>query len=67
MRYIKSRNLHTAMKHISIINALGQVVYNQDVNTDETVINMAKFESGVYMVNIVTENGSSVKRVTVVK
>ena len=65
-----SGDLHinaTAMKHISIINAMGQVVYNQDVNNDETVINMAKFESGVYMVNIITENGSSVKRVTVTK
>ncbi|MBQ3845233.1 MAG: DUF2436 domain-containing protein [Bacteroidales bacterium] len=65
-----SGDLHinaTAMKHISIINAMGQVVYNQDVNADEMVIDMAKFESGVYMVNIITENGSSVKRVTVVK
>jgi hypothetical protein len=65
-----SGDLHinaTAMKHISIINTMGQVVYNQDVNTDETVIDMAKFESGVYMVNIITENGSSVKRVTVTK
>ena len=65
-----SGDLHinaTAMKHISIINTMGQVVYNQDVNTDETVINMAKFESGVYMVNIITENGTSVKRITVTK
>ena len=57
----------TAMTHISIVNTMGQVVYNQDVNADEMVIDMAKFESGVYMVNIITENGSSVKRVTVTK
>ena len=65
-----SGDLHinaTAMTHISIVNAMGQVVYSQDVNADETVIDMAKFESGVYMVNIITENGSSVKRVTVTK
>ena len=65
-----SGDLHinaTAMKHISIVNTMGQVVYNQDVNTDETVIDMAKFESGIYMVNIITENGSSVKRITVTK
>ena len=55
------------MTHISIVNAMGQVVYEQDVNTDEMVIDMAKFESGVYMVNVITENGSSVKRVTVAK
>ena len=65
-----SGDLHinaTAMTHISIVNAMGQMVYEQDVNADEMVINMAQFETGVYMVNIITENGSSVKRVTVVK
>ena len=65
-----SGDLHinaTAMTHISIVNAMGQVVYEQNVNADETVIDMAKFEAGVYMVSIITENGSSVKRVTVTK
>ena len=56
-----------AMTHINIVNTMGQVVYSQDVNADETVIDMAKFESGVYMVSIITENGTSVKRVTVTK
>ena len=46
---------------------MGQVVYEQEVNANEMVINMAQFESGVYMVNVITENGSSVKRVTVTK
>ena len=46
---------------------MGQVVYEQNVNADAIVVDMAKFEAGVYMVNIYTENGSSVKRVTVVK
>jgi hypothetical protein len=65
-----SGDLHinaTAMTHISVVNAMGQVVYEQDVNADEMVINMAKFESGVYMVSIITENGTSVKRITVTK
>jgi len=57
----------TAMKHISVVNAMGQMVYSQNVEGDETVINMAQFESGIYMVNVITENGSSVKRITVVK
>ena len=55
------------MTRISIVNTLGQVVYEQNVNADQIVVDMAKFEAGVYMVNIFTENGSSVKRVTVVK
>ena len=57
----------TAMTQISIYNAMGQMVYSQDVNADEMVIDMSQFEAGVYMVNIITENGSAVKRITVVK
>ena len=57
----------TAMRHISVYNAMGQLVYSQDMNADEMVLNMAQFEDGVYMLNIITENGSSVKRVTVAK
>ena len=56
-----------AMKHISVYNAMGQMVYDQDVDTDEMILNMGQYESGVYMVNIVTENGTSVKRITVTK
>jgi hypothetical protein len=65
-----SGDLHinaTAMKHISVYNAMGQMVYDQDVTGDEVILNMGQYEAGVYMVNVITENGSSVKRVTVVK
>ena len=65
-----SGDLHinaVAMRHISIYNALGQMVYDQEVNADEIMINMAQYESGVYMVNVITENGTSVKRITVTK
>ena len=65
-----SSDLHinaTAMKHISVYNAMGQMVYDQDVTGDEMIINMSQYEAGVYMVNVITENGSSVKRITVVK
>ena len=65
-----SSDLHinaTAMTHVSVFNAMGQMVYDQAVNGDELVINMGQYEAGVYMVRIDTENGSSVKRITVVK
>ncbi|MBQ3354535.1 MAG: DUF2436 domain-containing protein [Bacteroidales bacterium] len=55
------------MVRISIVNTLGQVVYDKAVNGNEAIINMAQFGNGVYMVNIATENGSSVKRVIVNK
>ena len=55
------------MVRISIVNTLGQVVYDKAVAGDEAIINMAQFGNGVYMVNIATENGTSVKRVIVSK
>ena len=55
------------ISRIVITNALGQVMYDQEVNTDNKIINMSQYEGGVYMVRIVTENGVAVERVTVVK
>ena len=55
------------MINITITNALGQVMYEEEVVSDNQIINMAQFEAGVYMVRITTENGVTVKQVTVVK
>ncbi|MCQ2315695.1 MAG: choice-of-anchor J domain-containing protein [Bacteroidales bacterium] len=57
----------TAMQQITVVNALGQVVMNQTVSGDQTSIDMSSFEAGVYMVSVTTENGTSVKRVSVIK
>ena len=65
-----SGDLHvnaTAMTHVSVYNAMGQMVYDQEVSGDEMVIDMSQYESGVYMVKVTTETGSSVKRINVVK
>ena len=55
------------MTNITITNALGQVMYDSSVATDNEVIDMAQFEAGVYMVRITTEAGVAVERITVVK
>ena len=55
------------MNHITVVSVLGQMVYDADVNADELELNMAQFNTGVYVVRIVTENGVSTQRVTVVK
>ena len=55
------------MKSISIVNVLGQVVYNKAAEGTETIIDMTQFGNGIYMVNIVTENGTSVNRIIVNK
>ncbi|MBQ8761575.1 MAG: choice-of-anchor J domain-containing protein [Bacteroidales bacterium] len=56
-----------AMTRITITNALGQTVYDQEVNSDNKVLDMSQYEGGVYMVRITTENGVAVERLTVVR
>jgi len=60
-------NTNANMKSISIVNVLGQVVYNKATEGTETIVDMAQFGNGIYMVNIVTENGTSVNRIIVNK
>ena len=55
------------MNRITVTNTIGQVVYEANVNDDNTVINMANFGSGMYLLSITTDNGVTVKRVNVVK
>jgi hypothetical protein len=55
------------MTRVSVVNALGQMVYNAEVDADELVLNMGQYNAGMYLVNIVTVNGSTVKRVVVTK
>ena len=55
------------LQRLSVVNELGQVVYDAEVNGDEATLNMSQFGMGVYMIRIYAENGWSVKRVTVVR
>ena len=55
------------MTRISVINALGQMVYDAEVDADELVLNMGQYNAGIYMVSITTVNGTTVKRVVVTK
>ena len=53
------------MRNIVIVNALGQVVYDTEVNSDNAVIDMAQFGFGIYMVKVYTETGVTVTKVNV--
>ena len=55
------------MKHITVISTLGQILYDANVSGDTYTMNLGQYQTGLYMVRIFTENGISVKRVTVVK
>ena len=55
------------MNHITVATALGQVVYDADVDADELELNLGQYNAGMYLVRISTVNGVSVKRVSVIK
>ena len=50
--------------HITVMNTLGQVVYDSNANGNATTLDMSPFEAGIYMVRVTTESGESVKLVT---
>jgi hypothetical protein len=55
------------MNRITVVSILGQMVYDTELNADEFTLNMGQFNAGLYMVRVYTENGMTVKRVTVMQ
>ena len=55
------------LQRITIINTVGQVVYDSNANSDNEILDMSRYDAGIYMVRIVTENGMTTERVSVVK
>lgn len=55
------------LKHVTVFNAIGQMVYDAECDGDDTRINMSHVDSGIYMVRIATEAGDIVKRITVIR
>jgi hypothetical protein len=55
------------MSRITVMSVLGQVVFDAELNADNYTLNMAQFNAGMYLVRIYSENGVTVKRVTVIE
>ena len=55
------------MSRITVVSILGQVVFDTELNADNYTLNMGQFNAGLYMVRVYTENGVTVKRVTVMQ
>ena len=55
------------LNRVTVMNALGQTVYDAPTEADQTVLNLSQYGTGRYMIRISSEKGVSVKRVSVVK
>lgn len=53
------------MNHITMMNPLGQVVYDANTNCDLQTLDMGQYESGVYVLRVTTIKGVSAQRVVV--
>ena len=52
------------LNHVTVMNTLGQVVYDSNAHGNMTTLDMSPYQAGVYMVRVTTENGESVKLVS---
>ena len=53
----------TDVRHITIINTLGQVVYDAETTTDNYAAVLERLPQGVYVINLVTDKGVITKKV----
>ena len=53
----------TGIHRITIVNALGQVVYDANTSIDNSTTLLEKLPQGVYVVNILTDDGMVSKKV----
>ena len=55
------------IKTLTIVNMTGQVVMSQVTNSDEMTLDLSDFETGMYMLQIVTETGVITRQINVIK
>ena len=55
------------VNRVTVMNALGQTVYDAPSDADLTVLNLSQYGTGMYLICISSERGVSVKRVSVVE
>lgn len=53
------------MSNIQLINLAGQVVYENNVKSDNTVIQISQFPKGIYMLAITSDRGVTARKVSI--
>lgn len=56
-----------AMTHVNVVNALGQVLWDTDVNANKIQLNLNQYHAGAYLVQIHTQSGIHTQRLVLVK
>ncbi len=53
--------------NIEIFNITGQIVHSTIINDDNTVVDLSSFRKGIYLVNIIAENGSTLSKKLIIE
>ena len=53
------------IKNVTIVNMMGQKVYETSVEADEVILNMSDYQAGIYMIQVETAEYTVTKRVSV--
>jgi len=53
-----------SIKRITILNFIGQTMFDSEINNNNTVINTSNYQSGVYIIRIETEKGVKTEKIT---
>jgi hypothetical protein len=58
----------SAMQRLTVVNAIGQVVYDMELNTQNKFnLNTSRLEAGMYIIKLVTAEGTVTSRVNIVR
>jgi len=55
------------LNRVTVINALGQTVYDALADANQLVLDLSQYGAGMYLIRISSKTGVHVKRVSVVK
>ncbi len=53
------------IKHVTISNTVGQIIYNQTMNVGVKTINTTNYENGIYFVTVDTDNGTTTQKIII--
>ena len=63
--FVKLSAVSGQLSVVKVYNCLGMMVEEIEVNANEVEINISEYNTGIYFVNVQTENGNIVKKVVI--
>ena len=55
------------IQNVMVFNTIGQLVHNQACEGNSVVVNLNGVDAGIYMVKVVTANGESIQKISVIR